>query len=85
MGVRAGGVTPSRKGVRGYYPRETVYTFYAPLCILECRIGIVYGYDNVVVVGFLCPAAKSILVHSGLKIKCLAMMIFNNLVVENVK
>ena len=60
MGVRAGGMTPSRKGVRGYYPRENVYTFYVTFFILECRIGIVYGYDNVVVVGFLCPAAKRI-------------------------
>ena len=31
------------------------------------------------------PAAKRPVVHSGLKIKCLAMMIFNNLVLENVK
>ena len=55
------------------------------MCILECRIGIVYSYDNVVVVGFLCPAAKRILVHSGLNIKCIAMMIFYNLLVESVK
>ena len=30
-----GGVPLSRKGVRGYYPRENVDTFYAPMCILE--------------------------------------------------
>jgi len=36
-----------------YYPRENFEIFYifdARMCILECRIGIVYGDDNMAVV-----------------------------------
>ena len=46
------GVSPSRKGIRGYNPRENVDICDARMCILECRIGIVYGDDNMTVVGF---------------------------------
>ena len=51
-GVGARGGIPSRKGVRGYNPRENLDICDARMYILECRIGIVYGDDNMVVVGF---------------------------------
>ena len=47
----AGGVS-SRNGVRGYNPRGNFDICDARMCILECRIGIVYGDDNMAVVGF---------------------------------
>ena len=45
---------PSSKVVQGYHPRENVDTYNARigLCILECRIGLVYDDDNMAVVGF---------------------------------
>jgi len=46
------GVFPSRNGVRGYYPRENFDICDARMRILECRIGIVYGDDNMTVIGF---------------------------------
>jgi len=39
------GVSPSRKGVRGYYPRENFDILYDRMCILECRIATLYVYD----------------------------------------
>ena len=45
-------VVPLPLGSPGYYPRENVDTFYARMCILECSICMVYGDDNISVVGF---------------------------------
>ena len=44
-------IGPARKGP-GYYPRENFDIFDARMFILECIIGIVYGDDNMEVVGF---------------------------------
>ena len=54
-GLRVGaeGDAPLPQGVRGYKPPENVDIFNTSMCILECRIGIVYGEDNMAVVGFL--------------------------------
>ena len=51
------GVSASRLGFRGYYPRENFDISDARIYILECRIGIVYGDDNMAVVGFVVEAS----------------------------
>ena len=52
----AGGGFSLPHGGPGYNSRKNFDICDARMCILECRIGIVYGDDNMTVVGFVVEA-----------------------------
>ena len=52
------GRVPSHKEFRGITPSKIYYICYATMCIIEYRICIDFGDENIVVVGFVVETVK---------------------------